>query len=287
MKLKSTLFLLLILVGWSKPDKTQAQNSLLWKIDHPQKKQTGYVFGTMHVIPKDRFKPSNTLDSLIKISDLVVTEIGLDLFLEERFDLATSMVFENKTNLEDYLPKDKMDRLKRVLIDTLGFEESRLQNQYFNLKPMFMSTILLTELIGPVEAYDLWVDKKATEYEKEKGSLESVYNQIGFIDSIPMKTQLSWLDDLNSNLLEDYLDMLSVYESGDLDSLLIMSQEDPNTTADFQLRTVRNKNWIPRMKRQMETGTVFFAVGALHLPGKDGVLELLKSDGYSVKPINQ
>ena len=287
MKLKSILFLLFLGLGWSTPDKSLAQNSLLWKIEHPRRKQTGYVFGTMHVIPKERFKPTPTLDSLIRKCDMVVTEIGLDLFLEERFDLATSMVFENRSSLEDHLPKEKMDRLKRVLIDTLGFEESRLKNQYFNLKPMFMSTILLAELIGPVEAYDMWVDKKATEYEKEKGSLESVYNQIGFIDSIPMETQLGWLEDLNSNMLQDYLEMLSVYETGDLDSLLSMSKENPNTTADYQLQTLRNKNWIPKMMHQLETGIVFFAVGALHLPGKNGLLELLKSEGYTAKPVVQ
>lgn len=287
MNLKSVLFFLFVMTGSSFPYKSIAQNSLLWKIDHPEKKQIGYVFGTMHVIPKDRFKPSTSLDSLIQESDMVVTEIGLDLFLEERFDLATSMVFENRSSLEDHLPKEKMDRLKRVLIDTLEFEESRLKNQYFNLKPMFMSTILLADLIGLVEAYDTWVDKKASEYEKEKGSLESIYNQIGFIDSIPMKTQLSWLDALNSNMLDDYLEMLTVYEAGNLDSLLTMSKEDPNTTADYQLRTLRNKNWIPKMMHQLESGIVFFAVGALHLPGKEGLLELLRSEGYQVQDVPQ
>ena len=287
MKLKSIWFLLVLVLGWVSPTITHAQNSLLWKIDHPKKKQRGYVFGTMHVIPKERFKPAPILDSLIHKCDMVVTEIGLDLFLEERFDLATSMVFENKTSLEDHLSKEKMERLKRVLIDTLKFKESRLKNQYFNLKPMFMSTILLAGLIGPVEAYDMWVDKKATEYEKQKGSLESVYNQIGFIDSIPLETQLGWIDDLNSSMLENYFEMLSVYESGDLDSLLSMSKEDPNTTADYQLRTLRNRNWIPKMIRQMESQRVFFAVGALHLPGKDGLVELLRSEGYTVLPVVQ
>jgi uncharacterized protein YbaP (TraB family) len=286
MSLSSIRVLLLITVSLAS-HFSFAQNGVLWKIDHPKKEHSSYIFGTMHIIPKDRFKPSNTLDSIIKNGGKVVTEIKLDLSIEEQFNLATSMVFEKRGSLADHLSKEKMDRLKRVLIDTLKFEESKLSNQYFNLKPMFMTGILLRELIGDVESYDAWVGEKATEYGKEKDALESVYNQIGFIDSIPMETQLSWLDDLNSNMLDDYLDMLSVYENGNLDSLLVMSMADPNTTADFQLRSVRNKNWISKMLRQMQAGSVLFAVGALHLPGNDGLLELLRQEGYLTKVVDQ
>ncbi len=55
--------------------------------------------------------------------------------------------------------------------------------------------------------------------------------------------------------------------------------------AEEALLTRRNNNWIPVMEANMKEGGCFFAVGAAHLPGTNGVLELLKKAGYKVKPV--
>jgi uncharacterized protein YbaP (TraB family) len=47
----------------------------------------------------------------------------------------------------------------------------------------------------------------------------------------------------------------------------------------------RNKNWIPVMEKAMSTQATFFAVGAGHLPGKDGIISLLRNAGYTVNPV--
>jgi uncharacterized protein YbaP (TraB family) len=47
----------------------------------------------------------------------------------------------------------------------------------------------------------------------------------------------------------------------------------------------RNRNWIPIMESAMKKSSTFFAVGAGHLAGSQGVLELLRKQGYKVKPI--
>lgn len=275
------------IILWSIGLSAFAQSGLLWEARNESTGESCFIFGTMHLIPKDEFNPSPVLDSIIRESDKVVTEIGLDLFLEERFDLATSMVFDEKKSLKDHISDEKIARLKKVLVDTLKLDENRLDQQYFNLKPMFMSTVILQELIGPTEAYDSWIWKKAQENEKKTGALESAYQQIGFIDSISMNEQLSWLDDLDSKMLDDFLALLAVYNSGNLDSLLTLSKGSMNSSADLQLRTIRNDNWIARMHHHMNDGKVVFAVGALHLPGPKGLLELLKMEGFVVTPISQ
>ena len=48
----------------------------------------------------------------------------------------------------------------------------------------------------------------------------------------------------------------------------------------------RNKNWIPIMSEQMSTNKTFFAVGAGHLGGKDGVIDLLKKEGFKLTPLS-
>jgi len=47
----------------------------------------------------------------------------------------------------------------------------------------------------------------------------------------------------------------------------------------------RNKNWVKKLKTIMHERPVTIAVGAGHLPGKNGVIELLRKEGYTVKPV--
>jgi uncharacterized protein YbaP (TraB family) len=47
----------------------------------------------------------------------------------------------------------------------------------------------------------------------------------------------------------------------------------------------RNRNWIPKIIATAKNGPVFVAVGAMHLPGTNGVLNLLRNEGYIVKPV--
>ena len=49
----------------------------------------------------------------------------------------------------------------------------------------------------------------------------------------------------------------------------------------------RNKKWIQKMPEMMSQHSVFFAVGAAHLPGDNGVINLLKKAGYTVKSIEK
>jgi uncharacterized protein YbaP (TraB family) len=81
--------------------------------------------------------------------------------------------------------------------------------------------------------------------------------------------------------------MLTHYLDENLDQLyqdiVTESQDFPSFHEDFLDK--RNKNWIPVMENQMEKENTFFAVGAGHLPGEKGVLNLLKLQGYTLTPI--
>ena len=261
------------------------ESGCLWSIGKSEEQLSGFIYGTMHIIPKDEFDPPEMMDSLISTCDKVVTEIALDLYIEEQFDLASAMVLGKNITLADFIDSSQMAGLNRLFIDTLNISESLLQNQYYNLKPVFISTMVLKDLVGPAIAADQWVGDLAKKHGIELGSLESIYDQIGFIDSIPMKTQLEWLLELNSDMEKEYRNMLRIYQKGDLDSLLLISQMDPNSKADSELRAMRNRNWIDRIENHLTEGKTLFAVGALHLPGTDGVLELLKAQGFEVRVV--
>lgn len=49
----------------------------------------------------------------------------------------------------------------------------------------------------------------------------------------------------------------------------------------------RNRAWMTSLPGFLESGNVFVAVGALHLPGETGLIELLRAEGYSVTPLSE
>jgi uncharacterized protein YbaP (TraB family) len=54
-----------------------------------------------------------------------------------------------------------------------------------------------------------------------------------------------------------------------------------------ELLDVRNKAWMPRLKSELSKGNAFVAVGALHLPGEVGLIELLRDSGFQITKVNQ
>jgi hypothetical protein len=80
--------------------------------------------------------------------------------------------------------------------------------------------------------------------------------------------------------------MVGLYKKQDIDGLLQLMEKSPemNLNQDALLKD-RNVRWVERLPAIMQTQSVFVAVGAAHLPGKNGVLQLLRQQGYTVEAV--
>jgi hypothetical protein len=79
---------------------------------------------------------------------------------------------------------------------------------------------------------------------------------------------------------------VQLYKDQDIEGMQRQASEDPEIAGFEQILLInRNRNWIPVMERMMAEKPTFFAVGAGHLGGANGVLQLLKTAGYTVEPI--
>ncbi len=121
------------------------------------------------------------------------------------------------------------------------------------------------------------------------GGLETVEFQIGLFDQIPYKVQAEMLlESINSGDEEDsvFKELIAKYKDQDVEALYEMMQDD-ESTAEFEdiLLVKRNKNWIPQISNEMTRQRTFFAVGAGHLGGPNGVINLLRKEGYQVKAV--
>ena len=140
------------------------------------------------------------------------------------------------------------------------------------------------------KSYEMELVEKAKKREMEIEGLETAEYQISMFDSIPYTEQAEMLmqavngeGDLGNDMMAE---MVELYTQQDLEGLykMISGSEDLGDYEDLLLVT-RNKNWIPKIQKFSKEEVAFIAVGAGHLPGENGVINLLKKEGYTVKPL--
>jgi len=80
--------------------------------------------------------------------------------------------------------------------------------------------------------------------------------------------------------------LVKEYKTQNLAALTASFEEDEDQTLKVKLVDKRNSNWIPKLKSLMQNKSCFVAVGAGHLGGENGLINLLKKQGYTVEPIS-
>ena len=197
------------------------------------------------------------------------------------------MFLPDEKSLSDYMTNDEFSIFKTYLLDSLGVKEKTFKRMQ-KIKPMFSSALILNDLIGKSKTYEEEFNKLAAKNNMKVSGLESLQFQIDLINKISIEEQIKMLteDSSNKNPLDSYNKMLKLYKNQNLDSLKILIDEDESmANISEDLLKNRNTDWIPKIEKLINNSSVFIAVGAGHLAGEDGVLNLLKQKGYIVKPI--
>ncbi|MFZ1704986.1 MAG: TraB/GumN family protein [Saprospiraceae bacterium] len=272
--------------------QTKDVKSLLWEIKVPGASESSYVFGTIHLIAaEDYFLPDGTMTAFEK-SEKVFFEIDV----EKMTDITSMMGIMNKLYMNDGL----------TLKDLLNDKDYEKVSQYFSkkglpifflerMKPMFLTALTYGD-VGPeglqngdMKSYEFEFLDMAKNTKKQTGGLETIEFQIGVFDKIPYEKQAQMLLDAisQSNEGSDELDMMvQMYKDQDIEKMSQMISDPSSDIADYGdiLVTERNNNWIPILMEESKKQSSFFAVGAGHLGGKDGVINLLKKQGVKVQP---
>ena len=261
---------------------------LLWKISGNGVKQDSYLYGTIHVMPKEKFSISSKIQEAINSSSNMAMEVDLDMDLKTKIRVAQEMILPNGKTLRNYLSTEEFNRLNAYCLDTLKIKKSKLK-KYYRLKPFFFSSVITQEQMGETSSYEMEFMKIAKKRKMTMIGLESIEFQMQTINKITVEDQAKMLmQEFGSNPTEQFDDMLNLYLKEDLEGLYKVVSEESNAIPEFNYNflEVRNKNWIPVIEKNIASQSYFIAVGAAHLPGENGVIQLLRSKGYSVEPIN-
>jgi uncharacterized protein YbaP (TraB family) len=214
----------------------------------------------------------------------------------EMAKLRPLMFFTDGTTLEKHYDTDTIDLLKMRLMgrDLPYFLGKRMQ-------PWVVATAIVVPICEikrkhrKEKVLDHILGSRALREGKKLIGLESVKEQIGAMAGLPLEFHLKSLEEtvkLGSKMDDMMETMVLLYAKGTVGMFWpLMEHMSPETAkgpgyAAFQeaLITRRNKVMANRAQPELEKGGAFMAVGALHLPGKLGVVQLLKDAGYTVTP---
>ena len=279
--MKKILFLFLFLGSILKAQ-------LLYQISGNGLSKPSYLYGTIHMLPKEQFRLSNSLKRAFESCQALAMELDLNMSATEKIALAQQVLLPESKTLKDFMEAQDYLKLKIYCLNTLKWSESKFERSS-KLKPMFFSSILFQESMTQMASYEMEFNKMAKKKHKHIMGLETVEYQLSLFDQLPMSIQIEMLKTDLQNNLSNFDTLLNAYLNEDIQQLDSLMNEESSEYPEFNeiLLYNRNKSWIGIMADQMQKESTFFAVGAGHLAGPQGVVALLRQQGFKVTAIKQ
>lgn len=272
------------LFGADAPDSKETQ-SLLWEISGNGLESPSYLYGTMHVGDKRAYRFSKSVMPSFNRCKAFAMEINPSEV--NPMEMMEMMKLKEGT-LQDLFTPAQWDSLSGFMLEKHHTELSTF-NEF---SPFFVYSVLSQSSFknNKGQALDLYFFEEAKKGRKDLHGLETVEEQISAINTMTQEEQVNMLmdvmrgkDDSDPKFLKK---MLKYYSKGDLDKLMEMSH-DADMGEDFEAALINDRNYrmAERMEPLIKEKSTFVAVGALHLPGEEGVLELLRKQGYTVRAL--
>jgi uncharacterized protein YbaP (TraB family) len=266
-------------------------NTLLWRVSGKNLSKPTYIFGTMHMICASDIELSDSLKKAIRNSDNVYLELDMDN-IWEMFGAMMNMNMKGDTTLSDLLSPEDYKKVKDFFKEHSTMVPFAFMEKF---KPMLVGSLIM-EQAAPCDnmvVMEKLVMDEANKSNVDVKGLETFKYQLGIFDKIPYKLQAQQLvkmvndaDSGKGDEVNDIKILTDAYRNQELNKLDELTKEDPTIGgfADILLYD-RNANWVKKLQQLMPGNSLVIAVGAGHLPGKKGVLNLLKEAGYKVEPV--
>lgn len=292
----SALLLLVAFIG------TQAQ--LLWKISGNGLSKPSYIIGTYHLAPASFADSIAGLKNALDTSEQVYGEIIMSEMTapENMAKLQSIMMLPEGQTIDKMFTAEEMARINAMMKDIIGIDMTNpmVAQQFGKLSPQALTmqlTVLMYLKKNPKfnlnQTFDEHFQNKAKEQGKPVGALETIDFQINLLykgqSEERQKELLLCLAD-NKDMYEMQTEnIIKAFFTQDLKAVNDAMDEKLNNSCDYtpqekdELIYNRNTDWIKKMPEIMKKKSTFFAVGAGHLPGERGMLELLRQAGYKVE----
>ncbi len=268
------------------------ENALLWKVTKGGG-DPSYLFGTLHIMKSDYLSTWNGVKEAYQQSDKVIVETIIDSSKLMQFG---SMMRMKDHELSDYLDSAEFETVKNHISGKINYPISAVEK----LKPIQILTMLTMKEYQAVstplsEGNGMVIDQYFGRNGKEMG--KEVIQLEGFLEQgkilFEKKSNQEQTDMLISfiekadMMKQNAKSLVKAYENQDLNKMKKLYKENQNVFQNMAfLLEKRNKDWVKKAKPVLKEGGAFMAVGALHLPLENGLINLLREEGFEVKAVD-
>jgi len=276
-----SLFLLIININnlFSEGFKIKYYGNYFWGISNSKAKI--YLLGSIHMANEKFYPLPEIIENAFNESDSLAVEFNVNNV--DYFQMINLGMMQNQT-LKDVLNDTTYNLLKKK------FEEFNLPITLFNnLKPwlaaMLVSNMeLVSDSVNPELGFDLHFLNKA---KNKKGiiELESLKEQMNIFDNDLKEYQNEFVNfslkegSSNKDIIDKYFELWSTGDIKGLEKIVFDGFDSPMyKPLKEALYTKRNYNMADKISKFLNTDKIYFVVvGAAHLVGENGIIEILKN----------
>ncbi|MCV9931967.1 TraB/GumN family protein [Flavobacterium sp. LS1R47] len=256
------------------------ENSLLWEVSGKGLSKPSYLYGTIHMICGADYFLSEKTKKAFEASDKLVLEVNLS-DPNEITDM--QQLAMGKEPLDKKLTALQLSTLEEILKKSTGMNVQQVNKYSLSsvMSLIFMKTYPCTDL----KVYEFEFIELAKKRNFEVAGLETIKSQFETLDDAYTN------DEMISMLVESVKDgstpLVDDYKTENIEALYKRTTGDKfmNEKTRIAMLDKRNSNWVNQIPELMKKQSIFIAVGAAHLAGEQGVINLLRMAGYKVKPV--
>lgn len=276
-----------------------ANAQILWKVEGNNLDKPSYILGTHHTAPADMLSRINGFNEALDDVEAVYGEINMaDMnAMEMQQKMMAHIMAPADSTLSKLFTPEQLDSVGALLSSYVGQPVDMMQMD--PMKPVMVTTqlVLLQSIkafpgFNPAVQLDATVQNMGKAGGKKVDGLETLEFQMSVLYDTPLREQA---DDLMESVRNDSTSVVKAgrlaeaYTSGDLAKIdELMHDSDEMTPAKLErLLLQRNRDWAEKLSAIMKEQPAMIVVGCGHLPGKEGVIELLRAQGYTLTPVDK
>ena len=277
MNLKTSITCILVCLTFL----VQAQG-LLWEISGKGLEKSSYLYGTMHVQEKEAFIMTDVLYEKLESVEAFASEVIIKEEDEEKFTDIFSLPEGKK--LKNVLSKSNLKTFQKVFKERTGFDIE----MFAGMSPVGLMFIEIE--LNSVKDYPLTVDDYLERISENQGkeilAVEALEDQLSLLSLITDEMAVEYFNDIEAG--DVYAEQMNeFYLKQDVEKLAELFYQDPRYKNMMDaFITKRNYTMTASIEKLIANKSTFVAVGSGHLGGKEGIISLLKKDGYTVVPLS-
>ena len=286
-----------LLLSCSSDASNEKRNSLLWKIAGNGLEKPSYLFGTHHLVPAAFLDSIPGIKAAFEESEQTVGELDMSDMAEMQMQIMGEGMMSPEVTYATLLSPEDTALLDSMLHSVVGVGLDQLGQ----LKPAMLSNLISISLyqqyypsVASTQNIDYYFQEEALKRSRPVVGLETAEDQIYLLlnaQSLERQAEMLICMIKHPEMLKEQMDKMQVaYHAQNLQALRELYEEktpnDPCPSTEEEknlLNGERNRKWLEKLPSIMKEKSSFIAVGCLHLPGKEGLIEGLRELGYTVE----